>query len=79
MMISPAIYKEQIEKLCLGELLKERNKIIRDIRRFEKTKDMDSFEIIMNPSPAVVYQCNNDYLVEVTKVINEKFNIEHNK
>ena len=39
MMISPATYVEELEDKSLEELIKERDKLIRSIRYFEKHKE----------------------------------------
>ena len=67
------------ENASLEELVEERKKILRDIRRFERDylnpKPKDELHLIdIKPSPEVIYQMNNRYLVELTNVINEKFN-----
>lgn len=30
-------------------------------------------EVVIHPSPDVVYQCNNQYLIKVTELINIRF------
>lgn len=72
-MISPESYMETIKNLTLEQLVKERNKLIRELHRFEKRSDDENLEIFIHPSPEVVYQCNNEYLIKVTELINIKF------
>lgn len=71
MMISPDFYRSEIIDYELDELVKERNKLIKEINRFEKNKITEE-ERMISPSPLTVYQCNNEYLIEVTKLINER-------
>ena len=73
MMISPEYYRKTIEEYEIPELIKERDKLIREIRRFEKNK-IRLEERMISPSPEVVYQCNNEYLIQVIILINKKFN-----
>lgn len=73
MMISPEGYMETIKNFTVEQLVKERNKLIRKLHRFEKKSDDENLEIMIHPSPDVVYQCNNEYLIKVTELINIKF------
>lgn len=78
MMICPEFYMEQIKDSNLQQLLKERNRLIRELRKFEKQKDSDEKEAIrMHPSPEVVYHFNNEYLIKVIEQINIKMKEEY--
>lgn len=71
MMISPKTFRGAFENATLEEIIKERDKLIREIRRYEKGKtSLD--EITMDPSPEVVYMMNNLYLAELCHLIHEK-------
>lgn len=73
MMISPQSFIENLENKEYEILIKEKNKLIDDIKRFEENKNTDS-DIFMDPSPEVIYQCNLLYLSELCKLIHDKFN-----
>lgn len=72
-MISPDEYYEHIKELPYVKLIKERNKLFRNIHRFENCKESESGDvmIVSHPSEEVVYQCNNIYLIKITEVIME--------
>ncbi len=71
MMIDPKTYRDSLEEAPLDEIIKERDKIIREIRRYEKGKISEE-EYWIDPSPEVVYVVNNVYLVELCNLIIEK-------
>ena len=75
MMVDPVSFRKSLENATLKEIIKERDKLIREIRRFEKGKtSLD--EITMDPSPEVVYMMNNLYLAELCHLLYEKHQIE---
>lgn len=71
MMIDPTAFREAYKNATLEEIIKERDKLIREIRRYEKGK-IPKEDYMMDPSPEVVYYCNNLYLAELCHLINEK-------
>ena len=71
MMISPDYYRNTIIDYDIDDLVKERNKLLREISRFERN-EISEDEKCVSPSPLTIYQCNNEYLIEVTKLINER-------
>ena len=71
MMIHPVKFKETFEDESLDEIIKERNKLIREIHRYEKGK-IPIEDYCMCPSPETVYRMNNLYLAELCYLINEK-------
>ena len=73
MMISPEYYRKTIENYDLIQLRKERDELLAEIHRFEN-KEISLEERMISPSPEVIYQCHNDYLVQVIELINQKFN-----
>ena len=74
-MISPESFIEfECKDKSYKELLKTRDSLIREVRAFEKGKT--SSEIMMDPSPEVIYQMNLEYLGELCKLISEKYNTE---
>lgn len=72
-MINPEEYRKSIEELELDDLVKERHLLYREIRRFETNKITEE-EKMTRPSPLTIYEYNNEYLVEVTKLIHSKVN-----
>lgn len=78
MMISPESYMESIKDFDFEQLVKERNKLIKELRRFEKKNDTENMLMMVHPSPKVVYYWTNEYLIKVTELINIKFR-EKNK
>ena len=73
MMVSPQYYRSTIENYSLEELRKVRDELLEEIRQFENN-EIPEDEFYCSPSPIVKYQCNNDYLVEVIQLINQKYN-----
>lgn len=79
MMISPEGYKEKHKNSSLKELILERNNLIQEINKYEEenilnAKQNNFIEIIVKPSPEVRYSCYNEYLREITELIELKFN-----
>lgn len=70
-MIDPKTFRDSLENVPLEKIIKERDKIIREIRRYEKGKIPEE-DYMRNPSLEVVYSCNNLYLAELCYLINEK-------
>ena len=71
MMIHPKSFREAFEDATLDEIIKERDKLIREIRRYEKGK-LSLEELSRRLSPDTVYYCNNLYLAELCYLINKK-------
>ena len=71
MMIHPQTFRESLENLPLDKIIKERDKIIREIRRYEKGKIPEE-DYMIEPSPETVYIMNNLYLAELCNLIYEK-------
>lgn len=69
MMISSQRYADEIKDLSFAKLIKERNRLLEFIQRFE-CGDVSEDEEIIDPQPVVVYQCYNEYLIEVSKRLN---------
>lgn len=70
-MIDPITFKKAYENATPEEIIKVRDKLIREIRRYEKG-NIPLDEITMDPSPDVVYMMNNAYLAELCYLIVEK-------
>ena len=75
MMISPNGFIEQHKDKSYEELLPVRDRLIRQIRYYEKHADELRLDAT-NPSPEVVYQCNLKYLAKLSDLIAEKYNKE---
>lgn len=75
MMISPKGFIQDYIDKPYAELLCVRDELISEIRDFEKRKPNPT-EIIMSPSPEVIYQCNLEYLGKLCELISEKYNRE---
>lgn len=76
MMISPASYIDTQKNKTYKELLREQNKLLSDIKNFENGNIKKS-NIIIDPRPEVIYQCNLMYLGELSKLISKKYNKEY--
>lgn len=73
MKISPQNYVADLKDKCYEDLIKEKDKLVKEIQRFENNKIIDC-EFYMNPSPEAVYQCNLLYLSELCKLVHDSFN-----
>lgn len=76
MMISPESYLEEMKALDYEELIKERDRLIHEIRHFEKHKDDVSVEPLQHPFPNVVYQVSLEYLSKLCEYMAERYNAE---
>ena len=77
-MLDPKSVKESLRHASLTEIIKERDKIIREIRKYEKGKIPEE-DFCMDPSPDVVYYCNLSYLSEICGLIQEKIHEEQER
>ena len=75
-MMAPQSYVDELEDESYETLIKERDKLIREIRHFEKHREeiMNSEEAQICPSPDVIYQWNLDALGFLCMSISRKFN-----
>lgn len=71
MMIDPSTLREAYKHATIKEIIKERDRLIREIRRYEKGKIPEE-DYCMSPSPETVYRMNNLYLAELCYLIIEK-------
>ena len=69
--MDPKTFKESLRYASLTEIIKERDRIIREIRKYEKGKIPEE-EFCRDPSPDIVYYCNLSYLSELCDLIQEK-------
>jgi len=72
-MISPEQYADDIKDLSYEKLVSERNELIEALHRFENQYTPDAKPDVCDYSD-VVYQMQNQYLVEITELLNEKYN-----
>lgn len=72
MLVDKEWYSESLKDASYEELIHERNVLIKELHIFENNRETISL-FNVDPSPDVVYQCNNEYLIEVSKLINAKF------
>lgn len=70
-MIDPKTFRNMLENESLDKIIKERDKLIREIRRFEKNKIPDE-NYLIDPSPETIYMCNQLYLAELCYLVYEK-------
>ena len=77
-MPAPQSFVDEFEDESYEKLIKERDKLIREIRHFEKHKkeimQNDIYQI--HPSPDTVYWWNLKALGYLCKLMSEKFNEE---
>ena len=73
MILSPGNYAARLENYLLEELIAERNRLICALQVYECRDPSDQVFCIC-PSPDVVYKVSNMYLLEVTRLINERLN-----
>ena len=71
MMIDPKTFRKGLENAPLDKIIRERDSIIREIRRYEKGKIPEE-DYCMSPSPETIYKCNQLYLAELCYLIYEK-------
>lgn len=71
MMIDPKTFRKGLENAHLNKIIRERDSIIREIRRYEKGKIPEE-DYCMSPSPKTIYKYNQLYLAEVCYLIYEK-------
>lgn len=71
MLINPELYIDNLKNKSIENLIKERDKIIRQIQHYENNKDnIDKFDIY--PTPEDVYEWNNVVLIKLTSMIMDK-------
>lgn len=73
MMIRPQEFEDDLKTESLENIIKIKNSLIREIKYFEKNKDMIfAQDIIICPSQEVVYKMNLLYLDVCNKLISRK-------
>lgn len=79
MMISPQSYVKEHENDTFEELIKERNELVKSIKRLEKklfSEEKMNEEVMVCPGTDVEYQMDLLYLAELCNFMCEKFNKE---
>ena len=74
MMLSPESFVENLKDLPFDKLKKERDKLYREIRSFEKQNNEETETLCIDPSPEVVYQMNLKYLGKLCELMSFSFN-----
>lgn len=80
MMISPETYIESMKGKNYPELIKERDRLVRYVRGFEKKEragDRSGADWGICPSPAVRYQVYLDYLSRLCTLMAERYNQDY--
>ena len=80
MMISPNHYVETLKDKTYPELIRERDRLIRFMRKFEKDEmagDRSDPAWRICPGPDVQYQMHLDYLAALCGMMREKYNEEY--
>ena len=75
MMIDPEIFKESLRDESLTEVIKVRDRLIKQIQEYEREGPAET-DISVDPGPDVVYYCNLSYLSEICDLIQEKLHEE---
>lgn len=71
MLIDPELYIDSLKNKPIENLIKERNKIIKQIQHYENNKNnVDNFD--MYPTPKEIYEWNNVVLIKLTSIIMDK-------
>lgn len=70
-MMGPETLRKELEKQPLYKIINERDRIIKEIYKYEKDKILEK-EFLRCPSPDTEYYYNNLYLAELCYLINEK-------
>lgn len=76
MMISPESYVEGLKNAVYPELMKERDRLIRSMRAYEKKKISGSFspeEWNVCPGPDVIYGMDLEYLGALCVFMSERY------
>ena len=72
-MMSKECFISQYKNEPYINLLKVRDKLIKDLKIYEGGKNKINSGMIINPSPEAVYSMNLQYLAELCNLISKKF------
>ena len=85
MMRLPECYIRELYGKSYKELIKEKNRLIGEIKKFERDHDesgnrrknvQEIVEIITDPAPEICYKMNLKYLGKLCELISETYNSE---
>ena len=73
-MMGPETYKMSLEGASLKDLVRQRRELINSLYEYEDAHIFGDEEVfsIMKPSPETRYSMNNEYLKEITDLIEKK-------
>lgn len=76
MMICPQTFVEEFKDYTYEQLIEVRNELLKEMLDFEqdaKRGGLDTATDMIHPSPEVVYQMNQDYLMELLDLMRNKY------
>ena len=69
-------FREDFENKSIEEIITERNNIIKSLNEYEEkfvfNDSKDDPSLFLKPSPSTIYEVNNEDLIMLTELINEK-------
>lgn len=80
MMLNPEMYAEQFKNASYQEMIKERDSLMRYIRKYEKLEkagDRSGEEWMIHPQPDVRYQMCMEYLAALLLLMKDKYNEDY--
>lgn len=80
MMLNPEMYAEQFKNASYQEMIKERDSLMRCIRKYEKLEkagDCSGEEWMIHPQPDVRYQMYMEYLAALLLLMKDKYNEDY--
>lgn len=80
MMLNPEMYAEQFKNASYQEMIKERDSLMRYIRKYEKLEkagDRSGEEWMIYPQPDVRYQMYMEYLAALLLLMKDKYNEDY--
>ena len=70
-MIDRENFRKSLEDATLEELIKKRDEIMLEIRRYEKDKELRENDFYESP-PKFIYVMNHEYIAELCHLISKK-------
>ena len=80
MMLNPEMYAEQFKNASYQEMIKERDSLMRHIRKYEKLEkvgDCSGEERKIHPQPDVRYQMYMEYFAALLLLMKDKYNEDY--
>ena len=71
-MIDPKTYSLIFMGESLSEIIKERDRLLEEIKEYEDAKADENILMASNPDPETIYLNNHLYLAEVCRLIGER-------